>query len=256
MTELKRVLEEALRLEEDGEPGALVTLLETGGSTPRHGVARMVIRSDGSIVGTIGGGKLEHVMTQRALEVMSRGIPVFEERALAELGMTCGGDVRVLLEPIGLRPRLTLFGAGHVALEVAKLAATCDFIVQVVDDRPEFASTERFPDARLLVHSFDPADWAPLGLGPTSYCVVVTRGHAHDRRVVRALIERGLAYLGMMGSMKKVAETREKLLADAVPIENLERLHPPIGLPIASETPAEIAVSIVGQLIEVRRSRS
>lgn len=256
MSELKRVLEEALRLEGEGEPGALVTLLQTGGSTPRHGVARMVVRADGTVVGTIGGGKLEHVMTQRALEVMERGHPAFEERALADLGMTCGGDVRVLLEPLGLCPRLTLFGAGHVALEVAALAARCDFIVQVIDDRPEFASEARFPEAQRLVHSFAPEDWEPLGLGPMSYCVVVTRGHVHDRKCVRALIERDLAYLGMMGSKKKVAETRAKLAADGVSDEALGRLHAPIGIPIASETPAEIAVSIVGQLIEARRRRS
>lgn len=256
MTELTRVLEETLRLERTGERGALVTLIDAGGSTPRHDVARMVVRADGSIVGTIGGGKLEYEMSQRALQVIETGLPVLEAHALTELGMTCGGSVRVLLEPVGVRPRLTVFGAGHVAAEVAPLAARCDFIVQVVDDRPEYASEERFPDAALLVHTFDPGDWGSLGLGPASYCVVVTRGHEHDYQVVRALIDKDVTYLGMMGSRKKVAEVKARLAAEGAAAEVIARLRAPIGLPIGSETPAEIAVSIVGELIGARRAGS
>lgn len=253
MTELIRVLEEAVRLERAGEGGALVTLIETGGSSPRHGLARMVVRADGSIVGTIGGGALEHRMTRRALEVISSGGVALEERTLKDLGMTCGGAVKVLIEPVGLRPKLAIFGAGHVAAEVAPLAARCDFLVQVIDDRPELASAERFPDAHTLIHSFDPAGWDELSLGPASYCVVVTRGHEHDYQVVRALIERDLAYIGMMGSQKKVTETQRRLAADGVAAERIDQLHAPIGLPFRTETPAEIAVSIVGQLIQTRR---
>ena len=256
MSELREVLEEVLRLERSGEPGVMLTLIESGGSTPRHGVARMVMRADGSIVGTIGGGALEHTMMQRAREVLQRGggEPSLEATTLASVGMTCGGKVQVLIEPVGVSPRLALFGAGHVAVEVAHLAARCGFTVQVVDDRPDFASRERFPDAHQLVHSFDPDAWSELRLGPSSYCVVVTRGHEHDYRVVRALIERDLAYLGMMGSKKKVAGARKRLLEEDIAEEALARLHAPIGIDIASETPAEIAVSIVGELIQIRRS--
>jgi len=254
MSELQQVLEEVLKLERTGEAGALVTLIEAGGSTPRHDVARMVMRADGSIVGTIGGGNLEYQMMQRAREVMAQGEPVLEKRKLSELGMTCGGAVQVLIEPSGQRPRLAIFGAGHVAVELARLAAHCDFLVQVIDDRPEFASPERFPEASLLVHSFDPDQWGDLRLGPASFAVVVTRGHEHDYRVVRALIEGDLAYLGMMGSKKKVHEAHRRMAEEGVAAEALGRLRAPIGLAIGSETPAEIAVSIVAQLIEVRRS--
>lgn len=253
MSELRQVLEEALRLEREGEPGVIITLVDAGGSTPRHDVARMVMRSDGSTVGTIGGGALEYAMMQRSSAVLERGTPSLEVTTLESLGMTCGGNVQVLLEPIGVSPKLLLFGAGHVAAEVAPLAAHCGFAVSIVDDRPDFASPERFPDAKALVHSFDPESWASLHLGATSYCVVVTRGHEHDFRVVRALIDRELAYLGMMGSKKKVAETRRRLLDDGVPQDTVDGLHAPIGLKIRSETPAEIAVSIVGELIQIRR---
>lgn len=253
MSELRQVLEEVLRLEREGEPGVIITLVDSGGSTPRHDVARMVMRSDGSTVGTIGGGALEYAMMQRSRAVLEGGTPTLEVTTLESLGMTCGGKVQVLLEPVGVCPTLVLFGAGHVAAEVAPLATHCGFAVSVVDDRSEYASPERFPDARQLVHSFEPESWSPLHLGSTSFCVVVTRGHEHDFRVVRALIDRELAYLGMMGSKKKVAGTRRRLLDGGVSQEAVDQLHAPIGLEISSETPAEIAVSIVGELIQIRR---
>jgi xanthine dehydrogenase accessory factor len=257
MSELRKVLEEALRLERAGEPGVLVTLVDSGGSTPRHGVARMVVHADGSVVGTIGGGALEHGMVREGLEqVLPSGEPVLVERDLAAMGMTCGGRVRVLLEPVGVQPRLVVFGAGHVAAEVVPLAARCGFSVHVVDDRSEFASAERFPEAASLVCSFDAGRWEGLRLGPGTFAVVITRGHEHDFHVVRALVERDLAYLGMMGSRKKVAEVRARLAAEGVSGELIDRIHAPIGLPIPSETPAEIAVSIVGELIEARRRGS
>ena len=128
MTELLKVLEEAARLERNGEPGVLATLVEADGSTPRHGVARMVVRTDGTVVGTIGGGAVEHEMVRRALEeVLPTGQAVLAETALGALGMICGGQVRVLLEPLGDAPRLVVFGAGHVAAEIAPLAARCGF---------------------------------------------------------------------------------------------------------------------------------
>jgi xanthine dehydrogenase accessory factor len=214
----------------------------------------MVARADGSVVGTIGGGALEHRMTREAIDdVLPSGAPRLVERDLSELGMTCGGRVRVLIEPIGVAPRLVLFGAGHVAAEVAPLAARVGFVVAVVDDRPDFASAERFPDAGRLVHSFDPPAWEPLGLGPGSFAVVVTRGHEHDYQVVRALVDRELSYLGMMGSKKKVAGVRARLASEGVAEEHVAAIHAPIGMPIKSETPAEIAVSIVGEIIDARR---
>lgn len=254
MSELEKVFEEVLRLERDGEPGALLTLIDTGGSTPRHGIARMVLRADGSSVGTIGGGAIEHAMMQRARQVIDEGAAVLETTTLQAVGMTCGGRVQVLIEPVGAKPTLVVFGAGHVGAEVAPLAARCGFIVDVVDDRPDFASRERFPDARRLVHSFDPAVYREaLRLGPTASCVVVTRGHEHDFKVVRALIELDLRYLGLMGSSKKVRELKARLAGDGVAEAAIERLRAPIGLKIGSETPAELAVSIVGELIQVRR---
>jgi len=254
MSELGKVFEEALRLERAGEPGVLATLVEAAGSTPRHGVARMVVRRDGSVVGTIGGGAVEHEMVRRALgEVLPREQPVLAETTLEAIGMVCGGKVRVLLEPLGVQPHLVLFGAGHVAAEVAPLAARCGFKVHVVDDRPEFACSERFPDAASFKLSFEPSDWNDLPLGPKSYAVVVTRGHEHDYRVVRWLCGQTLCYVGMMGSGRKVAHTMQRLAEEGLEAEAIARIRAPVGLPIRSETPAEIAVSIVGQLIQVRR---
>ena len=255
MSDLRAIFEEVLRLDREGRPGVLATLVESGGSTPRHDVARMVIHADGSTMGTIGGGALEHEMVKRAGELLSAGSsdPITVETDLAQLGMVCGGRVKVLLEPVGVAPPLLIFGAGHVAEQVAPVAARCGFSVHVVDDRAEYASQERFPEAVSLAHSFDPAQWQGLPLGAETYCVVVTRGHEHDYEVVRALIERELAYIGMIGSRTKVAKTRRRLAEDGVSEEAIGRMHAPIGLAIGSETPAEIAVSIVAELVRTRR---
>jgi xanthine dehydrogenase accessory factor len=255
MTELTKVLEEVLRLERQGQPGVLVTLIEAGGSTPRHDVARMVVHADGNSVGTIGGGTLEHTMTQKALACLATGQPTLESTTLEQLGMPCGGQVKVLLEPLGLTPWLVIFGAGHVGQEVALAGERCGFNVAVVDNRPEFANESRFPGTRQLVHSFDPAQWSSLPWGTTTYAVVVTRDHEHDYAVVRALVERDLAYLGLMGSRKKVADARHRLAAEGVSADQIDRLHAPIGLDIASETPAEIAISILAEVISVRRGK-
>ena len=253
MSELIAIFEEALELERTGKPGVLATLVDVGGSTPRHDVARMIIRGDGTTMGTVGGGQMEHQVVQKATEVIAAGVPTMFETTLSAVGMICGGKVRVMLEPLGASPKMVLFGGGHVAADVAPIAAQCGFKVAVVDDRPEWASTERFPMASQLVHSFDPEEWGPLNLGNSSYCVVVTRGHEHDFEVVRALLGLDLAYLGMIGSSRKVAKTRERLAESGIAPEVLETLHSPIGVPINSETPAEIAVSIMAEIIDVRR---
>lgn len=257
VSELKSILEEVLRLERAGEAAVLLTLVDAGGSTPRHDVARMVVRRDGSTLGTIGGGAIEHDMVGRAKAMLAEGStePALAETELAAVGMVCGGRVKVLLEPVGTSPPLILFGAGHVALEVAGVAARCGFSVHVVDDRPEFASADRFPEARTLVHSFEADEWDALPLDEHAYCVIVTRGHEHDYQVVEALIQRPLAYLGMIGSRRKVAATRQRLADAGVEEASLEGLHAPIGVDIGSETPAEIAVSIVAEMIATRRHR-
>jgi xanthine dehydrogenase accessory factor len=181
-----------------------------------------------------------------------------EKRLLkpAQLLQVPGEEHPLLLE--WLRPTGTvfIFGGGHVGRCVAHLAAYVDFKVVVIDDREEFASKESVPDADecLVVDTFDGVT-ARLGMLPDSYAVIVTRGHAHDRNVLEQCLKEKIAYLGMIGSRRKIKLQFQSLLEEGVPKEDLERVHAPIGLPIGGETPEEIAVSIVAEMLQTRNRK-
>jgi len=161
------------------------------------------------------------------------------------------GDL--LAEPVLPPDRLVIFGGGHVGQALAGFAAGCGFRVTVVDDRPEFARSERFPGAGALCADF-PQAVKELHLTPSDYLVIVTRGHAHDADTLRAVLdERESVYLGMIGSRKRVAAMLEMLAGEGYDRERLGRICTPVGLPIGAVTPQEIAVSILAQLISYKR---
>jgi xanthine dehydrogenase accessory factor len=273
----REAVEAALALLGSGEDFAWVTMVESRGSTPRHAGAQMLVRTDGSIVGTIGGGPLEAEAIKNALKVLSARESYTMEFSLtnrdaAKLGMICGGSGLVQVDHVdaasaasrdffrGLlsRPKETVyvFGAGHCGEKVVPIAETVGFPTVIVDDRGDFANRERFPTAeRILVpDSFEHAMDA-LSVDEDSYLVIMTRGHAHDRTVLAQALRTKAGYIGMIGSKKKVAETFRALQEEGFSSEAIARVHAPIGLDIGSETPEEIAVSIVAELIKVRASR-
>lgn len=218
----------------------------------------MLVFGDGRTVGTIGGGCYEHEAFWKAREAITTGRPVLLHYELnddfaQENGLICGGQMDVHVDPLLPSPRLYVLGAGHVGWHLARMAADAEFQVHVVDDREKFANADRFPQAREIV--VEPlADWlARADLPPSAYVVIVTRGHRGDLEAVRALCTRELKYLGLIGSRAKVARIREALAAEGIPPAPLERIHAPIGLDIGAVTPAEIAISILAQLIGVRR---
>lgn len=255
---LREVLEAALRAQERGEPAALVTVVATEGSTPRKAGAKMLVYGDGRAVGTIGGGCLEADTTALARRAIAEGkvrtatCDLTSDPA-AEDGLVCGGRVQVLIEPLEPTPTLCLFGAGHVAQPLARMAKACGFRVEVADDRPSFAERERFPEAdRIVVAGF--AEAAPqMMLGPGSYAVVVARGHRGDAEALRAVLGRGLRFVGLLGSRSKMVHVLTALAEEGVSPDELARVHCPLGLAIGAETPAEIAVSILAEMIAVRR---
>jgi xanthine dehydrogenase accessory factor len=249
------LLAEAGRLTRAGEPAVLCTVVEARGSCPRGLAARMIVYADGAIRGSIGGGALEADVIRRCLGAGAPTEPVLVTVDLGSGAAACGGSVTILLEPLGAEPRLVIFGAGHIALELAAMARRLGLHTTVVDDRPDLCSAERFPGAARLL-SFDPASWSTLVLDRRTYAVVVTRDHALDLQVVRALIGRDMGYVGMIGSRRKVAAVQEALRADGVSQAALARLHAPIGLDIGAETPAEIAISILAEIVSTRRSRT
>lgn len=247
-----------VRALELGDAAALVTIVSTQGSTPQRVGAKMLVHADGRTVGTIGGGCYENDAAGKAREsIRTRKAAVvrydLSDSLAEENGLICGGRMEVFIEPLDPSPRLLVVGAGHVSQHLARMAADVGFLVHVLDDREKFASRERFPTAAAV----EVADIAPFlaaaDMPPTSYVVVLTRGHTHDLGAMRALAGRNLRYIGMIGSRAKVARISDALAEEGVSAEWLKCVHAPIGLRIGAVTPEEIAVSIVAELIAVRR---
>jgi xanthine dehydrogenase accessory factor len=246
---------------EKGEPAALVTIVSTTGSTPQRVGAKMLVYSDGRMVGTIGGGCYENDAFWKAREAIANRKPLLLHYELSddfaqETGLICGGQMDVYIEPIEPSPELYIVGAGHVGFHLARVAHEVGFRVHIVDDREKFANGERFPDAVEVVVDDIPAWLERTSLPAHAYVVVVTRGHTNDLEAMRALASRDLRYLGLIGSRAKVARIYDELMKDGRAIaDRLERVHAPIGLDIGAVTPQEIAVSILAELIAVKHGK-
>jgi xanthine dehydrogenase accessory factor len=235
-----------------------VTVVRANGSTPQRAGAKMLVFPDGRIVGTIGGGCYENEARLKARDALTSGKQTLlhfdlNDDFAQENGLVCGGQMDVHIDPLLPAPRLYIIGAGHVGWHLAKAATDAAFRIHVIDDREKFANRERFPGADDVV--VEPiADWLHRAEIPaSSYAVIVTRGHQNDLDAMRALAARDLKYLGLIGSRAKVARIRTVLLGEGMPPECLDRVHAPIGLDIGAVTPAEIAISILAELIAVRR---
>ena len=254
------VLPAAAQALERGEPAALVTIVRSSGSTPQRTGAKMLVFADGRTVGTIGGGCYENDALGKAREAIATGMPALVKYDLnddfaQESGLICGGQMEVYIDPIAPSPALYVIGAGHVGWNLARMAADVGFRIHVLDDREKFANTERFPFAETIEVD-DIAEWLhEAELPSAAYVVVVTRGHTHDFEAIRALAARDLRYLGLIGSRAKVARIFDALEAEGMPVECLQRVHAPIGLDLGAITPAEIAVSILAELIAIRHGR-
>ena len=256
----EEVLPAAAAALERGEPAALVTIVRSSGSTPQRTGAKMLVFADGRTVGTIGGGCYENDAVGRARDAIASGRPAIVKYDLnddfaQESGLICGGQMEVYIDPIAPAPALYVIGAGHVGWHLARVAADAGFRIHVIDDREKFANTERFPAAENIEVD-DIGAWLHRAeLPSTAYVVIVTRGHTHDFDALRALAARDLRYLGLIGSRAKVARVFDALEAEGMPVECLARVHAPIGLDIGAITPAEIAISILAELIAVRHGK-
>ncbi len=250
-----KVLEEALRLTRDGRSCAMATLVQTSGSSPQKAGAKMLVRDDGTVAGTLGGGCLEAEVIQVGLSAIRDGRPQTISIELTERagGLVCGGKVQVFVEPMAPEPELMILGAGHVGKALARLARFAGFRVCVVDDREEYLQGSEFGDAlKYTVASFtDP--FHNRGVSRNTYVVVATRGHLHDYAALKAALSTEARYIGLLGSRRKRALLFKRLLEDGLPDETIQRVITPVGLPIGAKTPEEIAVSITAQLIEERR---
>jgi xanthine dehydrogenase accessory factor len=252
------IYEEIVRMRREGRRSALATIVNVNGSIPSYKTAKMLVRDDGSILGTIGGGCVEADVWQAAREVMENEKPRtlkfdLNQNPKYDTGLVCGGTLEVFIEPLLPTPVLYIFGAGHVAFNLYKVARIAGFDVVVVDDRESYANRERFPDARDVFAGDFEEVMAQLAPPEDAYLVIVTRGHRDDMRVLRWAVNTPARYIGMIGSRRKVITIYRELEKEGIAPEKFDRVHAPIGLDIGANTPEEIAVAIVAEMIALRR---
>jgi xanthine dehydrogenase accessory factor len=245
------------RLEAENKAGALCTVISSQGSTPRHAGSKMLVYPDGSFEGSVGGGELESRVIAEALKSIMDGQPRRVEYQMSEPERgdpgVCGGQVEVYIEPLQPKATLVVIGAGHVGKAVAHLAKWLGFRVVVSDDRPEFSTPDALPDADE-VYSGSMAELPQhLEITPWTYLVLTTRGVDVDVEGLPVLLDSDAAYIGIIGSQRRWQTTRNKLLEIGYPAEKLDRVRSPIGLELHAETPEEIAVSILAEIIMLRQ---
>jgi len=254
------ILDELLEARRTGRPCVLATVAATKGSVPRHPGAKMIVYTDGSIAGTVGGGKFESLVIAEALECLARNEPLLKTWPLREdqpdsFGAICGGEVSVLLEPQVPAQGMLIVGGGHCAQAIAKLAAECGFHVTVVEDREDILSQCTAAHRRLTetAPSFiNSRDWHK-----NEAIVIVSRHYDIDREALAAALTKGGAgYIGMIGSRRKVLQVYDQLQAEGFTKEQLATVYAPFGLDIGSDSPAEIAVSILAEVLMVLRQKS
>jgi xanthine dehydrogenase accessory factor len=251
------IYESIAGLRRRGEKAILATIVSTRGSAPRKEGSKMLVLPSGKITGTIGGGAIEYQAIKEALTLMDGNEAKLAHFELtnddaSKEGMTCGGIVDVFLEPIKPFPTLIVFGGGHISFFIAKLGKMLDFRVIILDDRPEFANPERFPEVDETIAGDMAAAKDKLNINTSSYIVIVTRGHLNDGQVLEWTAKTNAAYVGMIGSKRKIKMIFEKMLSKGVTQAELTRVHTPIGLEIGAETPEEIAVAIMAEIIQVK----
>lgn len=235
--------------------GALATVVRVSGSTPQQPGARLLLREDGSTLGTVGGGAIEHAVLeslQRALA--SRTSELLIRDLSHDLGMCCGGKMEIFVEPIWPAPRLWLLGAGHVAKPTAALARSVGFEVLVIDEREELNTAERFPDCQLILG--DPAaELRRANLGEGDWLLIMTHDHQLDEAALSAAAGKNAEYVGLVGSKRKVFRLVERVSQKRAGDFPLSRVYAPVGLDIGAISPEEIAVSIVAELVALRHGK-
>ncbi|MEZ5400342.1 MAG: XdhC/CoxI family protein [Bryobacteraceae bacterium] len=252
------IFDEIVALRRKGQRSALATIVQVNGSIPSYESAKLLVREDGSMVGTIGGGCVEAEVWTAAREVIETGQPrhltfSLGQDAAYDNGLICGGQLNVFVEPIVPQPRAFIFGAGHISKSLAKVAELAGFDTVVVDDREQFANRERFPDAGEVYAGEYEEIFPKLEINSSSYLIIVTRGHRDDMRVLRWAIGTSAGYVSMIGSRRKVLGVMKELEKEGIARERFDRLHAPMGLEIGAVSPEEIAVSVVAEMIAVRR---
>lgn len=252
------VFDELIRLRNLGQKCALATIVQVKGSIPSFESAKLLVREDGSLVGTIGGGCVEAEVWNAAREVIETSKPrhmsfSLGQDAAYDNGLICGGQLDVFVECINPQPAAIIFGGGHISKSLAKVLDLAGFRVSVADNRETYANRERFPEADA-VYSDEYEDLYPkLTVNESTYIVIVTRGHRDDMRILRWAVTTPSKYISMIGSKRKVIAVVHELEKEGLPREAFERVFAPMGLEIGAESPEEIAISVGAEMIAMRR---
>ncbi len=249
------IYEEIIRLKGEGRQCALATIVQSIGSSPQREGAKMLVRDDGTILGTLGGGCIEAEVKQASLMAIQNGSPSTVPFNLTEKhgGLVCGGKILVYIEPVISEPQLVILGAGHVGKALSTIARFAGFHVTVVDDREEYANRKNIPHAQdVIVHEFDRV-FSAVKSSKDTYIVIATRGHNHDLDALKAALNTDARYIGLLGSRRKKSLLFKTLRDEGCSEEAVSRVITPVGLPIGSVTPEEISISIMAQIVAYRR---
>ncbi len=254
------IYNEVARRREAGETFVLAAIVRTSGSSPREVGTKMLVFPDGSISGTIGGGKFERLVMDDCLALIEEGrfhllkTYRFTSSGPDATGMSCGGEAEVFMELFTKPERLIIFGGGHVGKELARIAEGLDFRISVVDDRGDILKQYGMPVETIQTDSTYQKNLPAVDR--SCYVVILTRSHACDRTVLSRMITQDAAYVGMIGSKRKIAETLGFLKEAGIDESLFERIYTPIGLDIGAEDPCEIAIAIAAELVAVKRKGS
>ncbi len=248
----------AADFEREGKPGVVCTIVQSKGATPRHAASKMIVYPGGRITGSIGGGELETRVIQEAQLAMKdqkTRLIHYEYNNPSGGGVgVCGGSVEVYLEPIAVKPQLLIIGGGHVGKAISFLAHWLGFRVTVADDRKEFCGQEMAPEADNRICCKMEEIATKIGIDDQTFVILTTRGNELDILSLPTIIRKPWAYLGVIGSRKRWALTMDALMKQGIQSADLERIHSPIGLELNAETPEEIAVSILAEIIMIRNA--
>jgi xanthine dehydrogenase accessory factor len=253
------IYDEIVRLRKLGQKCALATIVQVRGSIPSYESAKLLVREDGSMLGTVGGGCVEAEVWNAAREVIETEKPrhltfSLGQDAAYDNGLICGGQLNIFVEPVVPQPRAVIFGGGHVSKSISKIANLAGFSTIIVDDREAFANRERFPEAEETYAEEYEAVFPKLPVTSSSYLIIVTRGHRDDMCVLRWAVTTPARYIAMIGSKRKTISVVHELEKEGIPRKEFEKVFAPMGLEIGAETPEEIAISVVAEMIAVRRA--
>ena len=250
------IYEELAAAEKAGRPVAFCTVVETNGSVPRHAGSKMLVYEDGSFSGTVGGGGVEELVLKSALVALNDGEPKLISYSLNQANSgavgLCGGEMKIYIEPILQPTTLIVVGAGHVGREVVRLAKWLNYRVFLSDDRTEYCTEEMVPNADAYFPIAMEEIPGKIKITPQTLFILVTRGSEVDVKGLPNLLKTSASYIGLIGSRKRWAHTQKLLIEAGVTEEQISRIHCPIGLDIGAETPQEIAVSIIAEIIKFK----